>query len=187
LVGTVFSYLVRGNESLRTVTHSVHSLSLKPLQGSFESQSSWRFPTAGIDPKLIPNAPPPSHSAQGQTQMRELARGFSAAVNLEGEMQGLRLLPQPLFRNQTSSAKVLDGALFAFVLGTDPELMLLLQAQHTDTGYSWHYATARFSDLPITFRHRGSHLWTEEHKQQRIDPDYPYLSHRIGEQPSVMP
>ena len=67
--------------------------------------------------------------------MRSIAGGFAgrlldARVERAGEEQALRLLPKPLYRYErpdgpTSSS---DGALFAFVLGTDPEVFLLLEA-----------------------------------------------------------
>lgn len=187
LVGTVFSYLVPGNETQRVIVHSFHSLSLQPLQGGFDGKPAWSFPVAGIDPKPIPAGPSPSRTGTTRLiQMRQLAREFAAAVNLAGESQELRLLPQPLYRNQASSVDVLDGALFAFVLGTDPELMLLIEARQSGDDLLWHYSTARFSDLTITLRHQGVELWTENQNARRQDPNYPYLSQRASIRPALI-
>lgn len=54
--------------------------------------------------------------------MRALAREFKASVDLEEGGTELRQLPQPLFRYESKS----DGAIFAFVLATDPEALLLI-------------------------------------------------------------
>ena len=71
----------------------------------------------------------------------------------------LRLLPQPLYRYESTDPDVLDGAVFAFVTsaGTDPEALLVLEARKPAAGCDpvWHYAIARFTDLNLWVRHKG--------------------------------
>jgi hypothetical protein len=60
----------------------------------------------------------------------------------------LRLLPTPLYRydpkeSETAVSFLKDGALFAFVMGTDPEVILLLEAVERDGKSSWQFAFAR--------------------------------------------
>src|SRR5262245_39440367 len=126
LVGTIFSHLVRGEANQKAIAHSFQSLSHEPLGGSRPgAPGAWSLAGAGVQPRPIPGAPPPAATAAGRLlQMRDLAREFSATTNLEGVEQELRLLPQPIHRNAKSVGPVLDGALFTFVTGTDPELML---------------------------------------------------------------
>ena len=64
--------------------------------------------------------------------MRDLAREFSGTTqDLEEHRWELRLLPQPLYRYESTDPDVLDGAVFAFVTsaGTDPEAILVLEAR----------------------------------------------------------
>ena len=62
--------------------------------------------------------------------MRSLADGFRASDDFGGKgWSELRLLPTPIARYGEPGTKLLDGALFAFVLGTDPEVFLFLEAR----------------------------------------------------------
>src|SRR5688572_21317599 len=128
VVGTVFSHLVSGDSNTKVMAHSFQSLSDQPLVGQRPGQpGAWSLEGAGVQPRPIPGAPPPAGSRPGRlAQMRELAREFSATTTLEGVEQELRLLTQPLHRNEKSTDAVLDGALFTYVTGTDPELMLVI-------------------------------------------------------------
>ena len=58
-------------------------------------------------------------------------------------------------------ADPLSGALFVFVIGTDPELFLLLEAVR-NTGSSaaaWQYSLARMSSQKMTLRRDGVDRW----------------------------
>src|SRR5688572_11539236 len=128
VVGTIFSHLVSGDPNTKVTAHSFQSLSHEPLAGQRPGKpGGWSLEGAGIQPRPIPGARPPASSRAGRlAQMRELAREFSATTTLEGVEQELRLLTQPLHRNEKSTDAVLDGALFTYVTGTDPELMLVI-------------------------------------------------------------
>ena len=97
--------------------------------------------------------------------MRALARDFSAETQDDKEQHwDLRLLPQPLYRYESTDPDVLDGAVFAFVTsaGTDPEAILVLEARKPAGGGEpvWHYAVARFTDLNLWVRHKGTVVFT---------------------------
>jgi len=142
-VGTVFSFLNRSDPTQRVIAHSFHSLSERPLSATRDGRPSWSIGVPGISPQPVPAARKPAATAPPRlTQMRELARDFTAATVLDGVKQELRLLPQPIYRQSTSSDDVLDGALFTFVTGTDPELMLLIEAREASDGLTWQYAPA---------------------------------------------
>ena len=120
----------------------------------------------GIELAPIPGAPAPGRAApQRLSQMRMLTHDFSASTkDPRGERWKLRLLPQPLYRYDSTDPEVLDGALFAFVTsaGTDPEALLLIEARqrtHAD-GLVWHYAIARFTDQQLWVRHKGKEVFT---------------------------
>ena len=56
-----------------------------------------------------------------------------------GQAWELRLLPKPLYRYESTDPEVLDGAVFALVssAGTDPEIILLIEARKTPEGPRW--------------------------------------------------
>jgi hypothetical protein len=185
-VGTVFSFLDRRDPKQRVIAHSFHSLSLQPLAAQRDGRPSWSILGPGIRPEPIPDAPKPAGNAPLRlTQIRELARDFTAASVHNGVEQELRLLPQPIFRNLPSSDSVLDGALFTFVTGTDPELMLVIESRESPAGPVWQYAAGRFSDLTLKLRHKQVELWTHE-RTSVAEPNAPYLSGRVGTRSSTI-
>jgi hypothetical protein len=77
-----------------------------------------------------------------QKKWNELYRSEAAAyaISLDGVDQELRLLSQPLYRYESTLPEVVDGALFTFVTGTDPELMLVIEARRAFPGGAWERA-----------------------------------------------
>ena len=77
---------------------------------------------------------------------------------------GAALLPQPLYRYESTDPDLLDGALFTYVTsaGTDPEALLLIEARKPSPNDSpiWHYAIARFTDLQLSVAHKGNEVLT---------------------------
>jgi hypothetical protein len=191
VVGTVFSHLVRGDPNQRVMAHSFQSLSQEPLTGRRSGRTDgWSLEGAGIRPQPIPGAAPPAASRAARlAQMRDLAREFSATTTLEGVEQELRLLTQPLHRNEKSTDEVLDGSLFTFVTGTDPELMLVIEARPAAAGGkpAWHYAAGRFTDLSLKLRYKDAELWTHERGAPRDGQPDPYISGRHELLPRLMP
>jgi hypothetical protein len=188
LVGTIFSHLVRGQPDRKVVAHEFQSLSPEPLAGGRPgSPGKWSLVGYGLAPQVIPDAPPPASTAAGRlAQMRNLAREFSASTNLDGVEQELRLLPQPIHRNAKSVGEILDGSLFTFVTGTDPELMMVIEARPPADSERpvWHFAAGRFTDLALKLRHKGVELWTFERGTTKSDP---YIAIRPETLPRVIP
>src|SRR5262249_37749952 len=71
----------------------------------------------------------------------------------------LRLLPQPLLRYEPGVKDIVDGALFAFSLGTDPEAILVLEAHQAGVKTEWEYAFARFHFIDIKAAYKGREVW----------------------------
>jgi hypothetical protein len=187
VVGTVFSYLDRQDQSKRVIAHSFHSLSTKPLTAALGNRLFWSIPAAGIQPQEIPGAPPPASLASLRLlQMRELAREFTAASVQDGVERELRLLPQPIYRNAPGPQPTVDGALFTFVTGTDPELMLLIDVRETAAGPRWHYAAARFTDLSAKMWHKQSEVWSYQRDRSAVAGKSSYVGGRVGSRSSVI-
>lgn len=145
-----------------SVAHELHSLCPIPLTSLREGPKSWKA-AAGVQRRVVPDAPKPASSAIARLQqMRAITRDFTArSVSSRDERTELRLLPQPLYRFQSTNPEVLDGSLFAFVcsVGTDPEVFLQLEALQTPDGPQWHYALARFSHLNLFVSYREHEVW----------------------------
>jgi hypothetical protein len=162
MIGTIFTY--RLNDNIRR-KHEYHSLATGPLAAEFRGQRVWTPRTAGVTFQPLTSAPRPAATArQRLSQMKTLAREFSVSMtDTDGQQFQLRLLPQPLLRYEPHDKHVVDGALFSFSLGTDPEAILLLEARAERDSVAWHYAFARFHYIGLKALHNSREVW-------RVDP-----------------
>jgi hypothetical protein len=152
-----------------------HSLAPVGLTATLGGRTLWAPPVPGLDPRPIPGVPAPAATPAGRLrQMRALAREFSAIVDNDKVRTELRQLSQPLFRYETPTDEVLDGALFAFVLTTDPEALLLLEALPGPSGPSWYYAFARMSNHSLSARHKNQTVWEVPKDMDDQNPAKPY-------------
>jgi hypothetical protein len=121
----------------------------------------WKTKTPGLHFADLPKAPMPAQSARARLgQMRSLAREFSTELTdkRSGDVivRKLRLLDQPVHRYESEGNNVLDGGLFAFVEGTDPEAWLLLEAVGSDAERRWQFALARMNIDELRIRRDGA-------------------------------
>ena len=92
--------------------------------------------------------------------MREMARRLRCRLSGEGQKEDLRLLPSPIYRYKTEGTDMLDGALFAYAQGTDPEVVLVLEAQRRDGRATWKYALTRRSWFALEADLDGKRIWS---------------------------
>ena len=113
----------------------------------------------------LSGSPAPAAAApQRLVQMRALVGEFAVEVldtrnAAKGEDQTPRLLPKPLYRYDAGRTKALDGALFAFVLGTDPELLLLLECDTAAAKPEWRFGVGRMNRDAIRVKRKGQTVW----------------------------
>jgi hypothetical protein len=145
----------------------------------------WEPREAGVEFKPLTDAGEPgADPVRRLAQMRSIARQFTAKIGRETPHE-LRLLTQPLHRYGDASTDVVDGALFAFVQGTDPELILLIEARRKGDKLVWEYAAARMTMVNLELRRQGAVVWTIEWWDQVADPTKPYITFRdIGQETS---
>ncbi len=109
----------------------------------------------------LPGAPPPAAKPVLRlAQMRALAANFSVS-DYFGEKETkeeLRLLTQPVYR-YAEGKTILDGAVFVFVLGTDPECCVLLEAYQDGKVLRYRYAIAPMSIFRLEARYKGAPVW----------------------------
>ena len=162
VIGSMFSHPTP--DGRRTVCHELHSLSSAVLVADRLASEQWVPQAPGLDLKPVEGAPKPAgNPGLRLAQIRALAREFSGrSLSNEGQAWELRLLPRPLYRYESSDPVVLDGALFALVssAGTDPEIILLLEARVGQSGPQWLYGAARFSDMSLWLSHKNHEVWS---------------------------
>lgn len=144
------------------MSHEFHSFALVPLRARYSGAEVWTTSAPGVKFVPLAEAPSPAASApQRLLQMRQLAKDFFATKkDRDGSVSELRLLTQPIYRYQAASQQLLDGALFVFVQGTDPEVFLLLEARGPAGNEQWTFAAARMNSVAFTLRRHDKEMWS---------------------------
>jgi hypothetical protein len=180
-IATIFSY---PHEKLpgRVVVHELHALDTEKLLVTRpkEAQNEWK-PEAGLSRKELSDAPEPAATAGARMiQMRKLAEDFKGhEIDPQGKKWDLRLLPTPLFRYPVSKTGAVDGALFAIIsdAGTDPEVLLVIEAREEKGKLRWEYACGRFSDYELHLQRKDKEVFTSipsETNSSAHDPQHLY-------------
>jgi hypothetical protein len=142
----------------------------------------WRSKKPDVEFHVLDDAPVPADSpVKRLSQMKDSADRFRARVTVHtGGTEELRLLTTPLYRYK--SGETIDGALFTFVQGTDPEVILHLEANRrkTDKGEvtEWQYAISRRSGRPLEAMLDDKHIWSVELSQGA--PNQPWYEAPLG-------
>jgi hypothetical protein len=158
--------------------HEFQSLSRGKLRAERNRTPFWTPEKPGIEFKAVPDAPPPADTAaKRSSQIRTLASRFSAQVIVREDKSALRLLTTPIYRYSDKEAGVIDGAVLVFAQGTDPELVLLLEARADNSTSSWQYALARMTSWGVEVSLDQRPVWAVEYwDRDNPDPRLPYLS-----------
>jgi hypothetical protein len=161
MIGTVFTYRFSGKINRK---HEFHSLATEPLSAEFRGKEVWAPKKSGLTFAPIDDAPAPAANSRLRlTQMKALARDFSASLkDAEGESYQLRLLTQPLYRYEPQGRGVLDGAIFSFAVGTDPEVLLVVEARQVKDAAQWQYALARFHYVEMKAMYKDREVYRAE-------------------------
>jgi hypothetical protein len=139
-----------------------HSLAVCKLRAERDGPVVWAPSRPGLALTPIPGATVPAGSAPVRLrQMRALAQEFTGRqTNREGVGRDMRLLTQPIYRYENTRGDLIDGAMFVFVLGTDPEAFLLIEARRPQTGApEWRFGAARMNSINLRINHRGREVW----------------------------
>src|SRR5579863_10287370 len=163
------------------ICDNFQSLARVPIRAERDGKIAWQPKAAGVTFQKVPESPIPAGSATLRLrQMKDLARSFH--VTLLGWAPGdpdreeLRLMQQPVYRYECDERELLDGALFAFVQGTDHEALLMLEAVPNDSNkqeFEWQFALARRTSGWLEARHADRVVWKAEKNPEWRDPTSP--------------
>jgi hypothetical protein len=129
----------------------------------------WTATKAGLDWIPLKHAEAPADKALRRlAQMRAICRTFTAheTAVVEGRIE-LRQLSSPLFRYADETAGIVDGAIFAFANGTNPEVLVVLEAYAAKGDKpGWRCACAQMTGGAVAVERDGKEVW-------RCDPADP--------------
>jgi hypothetical protein len=154
----------------RYLCHELCSLSRSAKLVAREAgRTVWAPKSAGVEFHDLPDGPAPAETPVLRlAQMKSLGARFTATLTGwnedESDREVLRLLPTPLYRYDIKTAEdthpdLRDGALFAFVQGTDPEALLLLEEVVLNDRPRWQYAFARTTSGGLEARLGDEVVW----------------------------
>jgi len=139
------------------------SLSEFPLHVRRSNRVRWT-PEAALTFKLVPEAPPAAETVERrQLQMRSIARQYTGSLADRGDdttLSQLRLMSRPLHVYQSSDGSR-EGALFALVSTTDPEILLLIESRKSDDKRAWMFAAARMHFCRLQLKVGDTVVWEE--------------------------
>ena len=166
----------------RQLCDNFQSLAEGPVTAWVDGQPVWRCERPGLEYQPLADAPAPEQSAAGRLrQMKSLAGRFSTKLmgwNADdSDREPLRMLPRPVYRYE--SEQPTDGAIFAFVQGTDPEAFLLIEtrpdASNGGKNLIWHFAMARRTSGRLETQYQGQLVWKAEKLSDYSDPKQPHF------------
>jgi hypothetical protein len=146
--------------------HDFTSLSRKPLVAEKPKGVIWR-PDRGLDFKAVPGASKPGNSAERRLrQMKEIVESFNVSEDFRASLdvpsqgwEALRPMTKPFARFGKPGTPTIDGGLFCFAQGTDPEAFLMLEAHEGKDGAEWHYAFAPQTICALKASWKGTEVW----------------------------
>ncbi len=144
-------------------THVV-TLTSNRLVTADTDRGRWSPQEAPFSMQVAPGAPVPKDSPAGRLrQMKQIARKLKAHEfwKPNNSRYPLRLLTSPVHRYSNEKDGIVDGTVFVFAHGTNPEIVVFLEAQKAKDALAWHYGFARLGSAELHVNFDGKEAWTQ--------------------------
>ena len=143
------------------------SLFGKGATAEFNGQLVWQPKEANVELTLVSGAAEVADTAALRlVQMRTLARKFTASVSdRRAGRQELRLLTQPIHRYASPRDGLIDGGVFAFAKGTNPEVLLIIEAIAAANETGWRIGWARMTSRECEVRDGENVVWNARYSR----------------------
>lgn len=130
---------------------------------------------------------PAENPALRFAQIKKMAARFEIIDGFRGtnnkvEPQRLRMLARPTFRYGKPEGPIIDGALFTFVVATDPEACLLVEIHRNGDATTWQYAVVPMTIYSLDAQLDGTTVWKKPEASVFGNPTAPhYISSYRGD------
>lgn len=163
--------------------YGLTSLCDGPIVADCGRGTRWATTKPGFQPLTFPEAPEPADTAPKRLrQIKELSHRFAAHEfwDPDNQRSELRLLTQPVHQYDDAQAGILDGALFIISHGTNPEIVLAIEAvRDNDRSFAtWRYALMRLSHAELRVRLDDREVWRQPRLEGRFF-DKPYCAYSL--------
>lgn len=158
VLASIFSYEYNSTVYCR---HEMISLAEGPLLAKIDSQLAWSPRKTAMDWRTLDSSISPANTANRRLiEMRSIAKQFSGQLLIPGKQPSkLVLIPQPLHRYQAPTRGVMEGAIFSLAVGTDPEILLVIEAIGSEGKSSYRYAPLRSHYHELQLERDGEVVW----------------------------
>lgn len=147
------------------------SLSDDLIEAESNGRQPYRTTEPGLTMEPISNTREPAGSATlRRLQMKRLAQQFEVTIwNEVDNSDQMRLLPTPICRYSNPDAQLLDGAVFGFTMGTNPDVLVVIEADLSDGAAEWRFGCVCMTSAGFEVRFKD-----------RVVFDVPYSRQRAG-------
>lgn len=177
------------------IHHEIDSLSrVVGVNGIAPNGKRWAPSKPGVTFKPLAELPLAKENSDSRRllQMKEFAKQFRVTMlgfnDQNSDREQLRMLATPVYRyalNSKSSKypEVVDGAVFAFAQGSDPEALLVIEGIKNDQKIAWEYAIVRATAGALEATRESVNVFTAEKFPVNSDPGKPHFTfeHSIAE------
>jgi hypothetical protein len=143
--------------------------------------------------KDVPSAPPVAgESTLRQRQMKLLAQNFKAHEIWEpnNTRYDLRRLDRPLHSYRDEEAGIVEGGLFSFANGTNPELLLFIEARQAKDKSSkpfWQFGVGRSAYAELHLEYDGKEVYSAPRGNYVAGRNKPFFTATLEYTPPVRP
>jgi hypothetical protein len=150
------------------------------LRASRAGDPWWGENDSAVELKDVPSAPVPSKdAAQRQRQIKLLAQKFTGHEfwDPDNSRYELRRLERPLHTYKDEENGVLEGGLYILANGTNPEIVLFLEARvdpKDNTKSSWQYGVGRSAHAELHMEFDGKEVFEAPRGNRVSGSNKPY-------------
>jgi hypothetical protein len=152
----------------------------------------WLENDSDIDFNDVPSAPPvATESAVRQRQMKLLAQNFTAhEIWMPNNTRyDLRRLDRPLHSYRDEETGIVEGGLFAFANGTNPEILLFIEARQQKAKASkpvWQFGVGRSAYAELHLEYQGKEVFSAPRGDRVVGRNKPFWTSRLEFAPSAV-
>jgi hypothetical protein len=150
------------------------------LRASHDSARWWRENESAVELKDIPDAHmPATDRQQRQRQLKQILLKFTGHEFWDpgNSRYELRRLERPLHTYQDEDGGVQAGALCTLANGTNPEIMLFIEARvdpKIGTNARWQFLVARLAHAELYLEYGGREVFAAPRANRLSGPNMPY-------------
>lgn len=149
------------------------------VRASLNGREWWKENASASELKDVPGAAAPAGDAAGRgRQLKALAGKFTGHEfwDPDNSRFELRRLDRPLHTYRDEDAGILDGALYTLANGTNPEIVLFVEARAGKEGAkpTWQFTTGRLAHAELHVAYDGKEVFEAPRGYKLSAADKPY-------------